>query len=54
MAFRRETKTHKAIHVTLVTTYGVQRGKYAYDVQSEVTMDDLFAPPVNVQVLANL
>ena len=40
-AFRRETKTRKALHLTMVTTYGVKPGKYAGVVQSEVNMDKL-------------
>ena len=40
--FRNETKTKKALHLTMITTYGVKHGKYAGIVQSEVTMDDLF------------
>ena len=41
-AFRRETRTRKAVHVTYVTTYGLAKNKYAGNVQSEVTLDDLF------------
>ncbi len=41
-AFKRETGTRKAIHVTYVTTYGLAKNKYAANVQSEVTLDDLF------------
>lgn len=41
-AFRRETGTRKAIHVTYVTAYGLARNKYAGNVQAEVTLDDLF------------
>jgi len=40
--FRNETKTRKALHLTMVTTYGVKPGKYAGVVQSEVNMDELF------------
>jgi len=39
--FRRETKTRKALHLTMITTYGVKPGKYAGIVQSEVSMDEL-------------
>ncbi|MDR0875554.1 MAG: ATP-binding protein [Clostridiales Family XIII bacterium] len=39
--FKRETKTKKAIHLTLVTTYGVKPGMYANTFQSEITMEDL-------------
>ena len=41
--FRDETKTRKAIHLTMITTYGVKPGKYAGLVQSEVNMDELLA-----------
>ena len=40
--FRRATATRKAIHVTYVTTFGLKRNAYANDVQSEVTLGDLF------------
>ena len=40
--FREETKTRKALHTTLVTTYGISRNAYIGEVQSEVTLDDLF------------
>jgi AAA+ ATPase superfamily predicted ATPase len=42
-AFRSETRTRKAIHVTLITTYGVKHNEYWGNIQSEVTMNDLFA-----------
>ena len=41
--FRRETGTKGGIHLTFVTPYGVKRNKYWNLVQSEVTLDDLFA-----------
>jgi hypothetical protein len=41
-AFRCETRTRKAIHATLITTYGVKRNEYWGNIQSEVTMNDLF------------
>ena len=40
--FQRESRTKKAIHLTMITTYGIKPGGYADDVQSQVTMDDLF------------
>lgn len=40
--FKALTKTRSAVHVTLVTTYGVKEGKYSGAVQSVVTSDDLF------------
>jgi hypothetical protein len=41
--FQRETHTKSAVHVTMVTTFGLSSGKYNSVVQSEVTMGDLFA-----------
>jgi len=40
--FERETRTRKAVHFTLVTTYGLKRGGYSSIFQSQVCMDDLF------------
>jgi hypothetical protein len=42
-AFASETRTKKALHMTMVTTYGLTQSGYRGAVQSEVTMDDLFA-----------
>ncbi|MBP9993538.1 MAG: ATP-binding protein [bacterium] len=42
LTFLRETKTRKTVHTTMVTTYGVEHNAYWNDVQSEVTMNDLF------------
>lgn len=41
-ALRTNTSTRCALHITMVTTYGVLRNQYWNCVQSEVTMDDLF------------
>jgi AAA+ ATPase superfamily predicted ATPase len=41
--FKRVTKTRKALHLTMITTYGVADNKYMGMVQSETTLDDLFA-----------
>ena len=41
-AFINETKTRKAVHITMVTTYGVKRNEYWNSIQSEVMMEDLF------------
>jgi len=41
-SFREETKTRKTLHLTMITTYGVKRNEYWGNIQSEVTMDDLF------------
>lgn len=35
-------RKHKAIHLTMVTTYGIQQNEYAGRVQAQFTMDDLF------------
>jgi AAA+ ATPase superfamily predicted ATPase len=42
MAFINETGTRSAIHITLVTTYGLAEKGHRASVQSEVTLDDLF------------
>ena len=41
-AYREQTKTKKAIHLTMITPDGVKRNSYWNDIQSEVTLDDLF------------
>lgn len=41
---REETHTRKALHLTLVTTYGLHFNEYAGRVQRVVTMNDLFQP----------
>ena len=40
--FRTLSKTKKALHLTLITTYGLQPNLYAGEIQSEVTLADLF------------
>ena len=40
--FETETRTKKAVHLTMVTTYGVVKNSHAGIVHSEVTLDDLF------------
>ncbi len=42
-AFIEESKTRKTVHITLVTTYGVKHNEYWNNIQSEITLDDLFA-----------
>ncbi|MDR2836712.1 MAG: ATP-binding protein [Bacteroidales bacterium] len=42
-AFIEESKTHKTIHITLVTTYGIRHNEYWNNIQSDVTLDDLFS-----------
>jgi len=44
VAFIAETNTRKAIHITMVTTYGLTDKGYRASVQSEVTLNDLFSP----------
>lgn len=39
-SFIAETK--KAVHLTMVTTYGVKQSLYSDKVQSEVALEDLF------------
>jgi len=41
--FRQSTGTSKALHLTFVTTYGIVKNAQSGMIQSEVTMDDLFA-----------
>lgn len=41
--FKEETGTRKALHLTMITTYGVKRNMYSNSVQSQVLLDDLFA-----------
>jgi AAA+ ATPase superfamily predicted ATPase len=40
--FKSETKTRKAIYLTLITTFGLEQNKYAYLAQNSLTMEDLF------------
>ncbi len=40
--FRECTKTKRALHLTMITTYGVKNNMYSGRVQSQVTMNDLF------------
>lgn len=41
-AFESETSVRKAVHLTMVTTYGVARNTHYDIVHSEVTLNDLF------------
>ena len=41
-SFINETKTRKTVHTTMVTTFGIKRNQYWGNIQSEITMDDLF------------
>jgi len=40
--FEAETRTKKAVHITMITTYGVTKNSHAGLVQAEVTLGDLF------------
>lgn len=40
--FRITTKTTKAIHLTMITTYGLVPNMYSGIIQNEITMNDLF------------
>jgi AAA+ ATPase superfamily predicted ATPase len=40
--FIEESKTRKTVHTTMITTFGINRNTYLGNVQSEVTMEDLF------------
>ena len=40
--FQAVTKTRQALHLTLVTSFGLMRNVHSGRVQSEVTLDDLF------------
>jgi len=41
-AFINETKTRKAVHLLMITTFGLQKNKYFSIAQKEVVLDDLF------------
>jgi hypothetical protein len=40
--FTHEAKVRKAVHITMITTYGIERNEYWENIQSEVQMEDLF------------
>ena len=40
--FEKETQTKKAVHLTMMTTYGVTSNKHSGIIHSEVTLDSLF------------
>ena len=42
-AFIQATNTHKAVHLTMVTTFGLRQNSHSGIIQSEVTLQDLFA-----------
>jgi len=40
--FELETRTRKAVHLTMVTTFGLIKNNYSAEIVSEVILDDLF------------
>ena len=42
--FLRESGTKKSIHMTMITSCGLAQNAYRNDIQSEITLDDLFLP----------
>lgn len=44
--FRNETKTRKALHLTMITTHGLVDNEYSNEIQSSVVLDDLFMPSI--------
>jgi len=40
--FKEETKTRKAVHLLMLTTYGLTKNKYSGIVQKEIVLDNLF------------
>ena len=40
--FQEKENLHKAVHLVMVTTYGLKRNEYHNMVQNEVTMDAFF------------
>lgn len=41
-SFIEETQTKKAIHITLITPYGLRQNAHSFIAQNEVTLNDLF------------
>ena len=42
--FQKHTKTRKALHLTIITSYGIKRNIYSDIAQSQVTLEHLFLP----------
>ena len=42
--FQNVSKTKRAKHLTLVTTYGLEKNMYSGHIQSVITAEDLFQP----------
>ena len=43
--FIAATHTRKAVHLTMITPEGLKDNAYAREIQSQVTLDDLFGTP---------
>lgn len=41
--FQKKTKTRCALHPTLITTYGLEKNRYAGNIQAVITAEDLFS-----------
>ncbi len=39
---QNKSKTKKAVHIVLITSYGVVPNVFSYDIPSQLTMDNLF------------
>ena len=46
--FRKISKMKKSLQLTMITTYGVKKGKYSNMVGNEVVLDDLFVWKVHM------
>ena len=42
-AFKAETQTRNAVHLVMLTTFGVKKNKYSEIAQKELTIDCLFS-----------
>lgn len=40
--FQRDTGTRSALHLTMVTPFGISKNKYSGEIQSEITAEELF------------
>jgi AAA+ ATPase superfamily predicted ATPase len=40
--FHQETATKKALHITMITSYGLEPSSYLGTIQNQITLDDLF------------
>jgi len=42
VSFMTENKSEKAVHLLMLTTYGIMKNKYYSTIQKEITLSDLF------------